>query len=120
MKVADELDKLREEVNGCHVAAFADISTGLVLSVSALRRPPQEDLDALSARAAEILDGPAAATLDEPPELALDMSAEHTVAFVRSRTEPSEVLCCVGSAVMDVAGLLDAARATLGRMDARE
>jgi hypothetical protein len=121
MSIAEDLDRLRQAVPGCEWAAYADLSSGLVLSVSASRRPPQEALDALPRRAADLLGAPAAAAVLEAGSLteALDLSPDRTATFLRSQAEPVEVLCCVGSTGMDVAGLLAEARAALRRIDAR-
>lgn len=121
MSIADDLDRLRQAVPGCDWAAYADLSSGLVLSVSAERRPPQEALDALPRRAAELLDAaaPAAALQVTATEEAVEMSPGRTALYLRSRAEPVEALCCVGSAGMDVAGLVTEARAALRRIDAR-
>ena len=127
MSIAEDLDRLRQAVPGCDWAAYADLSSGLVLSVSSERRPPQEALDALPRRAAELLDAPGLLGLPAPASAlqvamldeAVDLSPDRTAAFLRSRAEPVEVLCCVGSAGMDVAGLLVEARAALRRIEAR-
>lgn len=118
MTIAQELESLRQAVPGCQIAAYADLGSRLVLSVSAPKRPQQEELDALSERAALLLDGPAlGAAL---PDEAIDMTPDRTTACLRSRAEPNEVLCCVGSSGMDVAVLMDAARAALARMTSRD
>jgi hypothetical protein len=121
MSIAEDLDRLRHAVPGCDWVAYADLSSGLVLAVSADRRPPQEALDTLPERAAQLLDAPAPASalgVDRVDE-ALDLSPDRTAAYLRSRIEPVEILCCVGSPAMDVAGLLAEARAAIRRIDAR-
>lgn len=121
MSIAEDLDRLRHAVPGCDWAAYADLSSGLVLAVSADRRPPQEALDALPRRAAALLDAPGPATALHPAPVgeAVDLSPDRTAAYLRSQTEPVEILCCVGSPAMDVAGLLAEARAAIRRIDAR-
>lgn len=117
MKISDDLDALRSSVTGCHTVAYADISSGLVLSVSAARRRKQEEMDRLSARAREYLDAPVPPGLD-PAATAIDLAPDSTTVFLRSPAEPLEVLCCVGSSAMDVGQLLAAARDTMGRLGA--
>lgn len=125
MNITTELDKVRTAVPGCLTVAYADLSSGLVLSVSAARRQRQETLDELCATASALLDGAAAERaaddllgavtgIDE----ALRLTPGETLAVLRSEADPVEAICCVGTGEMDVARLVRHARAALSRIGA--
>lgn len=116
-KMGDLLEALRTGVPGCQMVAFADLSAGLVLSVSVARKRPQEELDALCSAASDILDGAqaqsAARALAGPVDLAVALHAGRTLAVLRSPTDPVEALICTGTPEMRPAEALAGARRTL-------
>lgn len=132
--MTEQLDAAREAVPGCSVVAFADLSAGLVLCVSASRRPPQELLDQLCAMAVDLLDGAAAKSAlralgpegEEDPatvakvDCAIALPAGRSCLFIRSATDPVEALCCLGTAAMDTASAEAALRQALAGIEAQE
>lgn len=115
--MGDLLDTLRSGVPGCQMVAFADLSAGLVLSVSAGRKRPQEELDALCSAASDMLDGAqaqsAARALAGPVDLAVALQPGRTMAVLRSPADPVEALVCVGTPGMNPAEALAGARRAL-------
>ena len=115
--MSNRLDALRSGVPDCQTVAFADLSAGLVLSVSAARRQPQEEMDALCALASALLDGApaqgAAQTLGARVDFAVVLQPGESLAVQRSAADPVEALACLGSGALDPAGMITAARATL-------
>ena len=122
MTITGELDRLRAAVPGCTTVAYADLSSGLVLSVSAARRQQQETLDALAIMSTALVegDGPARAqgVLDDSGRIeeALRLSPGETLAVLRSAVDPAEALCCVGTGDVDVDLLVREARRALDRI----
>jgi hypothetical protein len=120
--MSDRLDSLRASVTGCQTVAFADLSAELVLSVSAVRRQPQEDLDALCALVSDLLDGTAARSaarvLAGPVDLVVALAPGQSLAVLRSAADPVEALACVGTEAMDPAEMVAAARRTLAGIGA--
>lgn len=120
MSMTEQLDGIRSAVPGCTEVAFADLSAGLVLCVSADRRPPQEAMDALCALAGDLLDSAdsdrAAGLIATPSGRlteAVAMVPGQTLAFLRSAADPVEALCCVADASVDLDRLLTWGRQTL-------
>ena len=121
MDVTEALTTLRSDVPGCSIAAYADLSSGIVLSSSAAVPPAREDLDALAAAATETLDGAVAEGAsqsigEEPPESAIAMSTRDLRVFLRAPGNPSEALICVCAAGSDVAQIVERGRSTLDRI----
>ena len=124
MTVVEALDTLRAEVPGCTLVAFADLSSSLVLSSSASSKPMQNELDTLSTAAVQALDGALAsgtATLfsedgSKKPDVAMLLTGQEARIFLRSPDNAAEALVCVCTPVSDIAQVLDAGRAALGRM----
>ena len=108
MGIADDLTALRREFPGCRVATFADLTSGLVLFTSTEARLPQERIDALLARAAHLLTGPAGAAgtalLGAPVDQAVAPEGDGLVVTLRSPAEPDEVVICHCDADIDLAG----------------
>lgn len=124
LTMSERMEALRNAVPGCLSVAFADLSTGLVLSVSAARRQPQEEVDALCAMAVALLDGPvaqgAARVLDGPVNCAVAMQGHRCFAFLRSADDPVEALCCLGGSDLDPEALFAAGRMTLAGIGKQE
>ncbi len=109
MGIAEQLNGVRRDFPGCRVAAFADLSSRLVLFTSADARLPQDRLDAFCARAGALFTGPAgqagAALLGAPVERAVVPDGDAVFVFVRSPDEPDEAVICQCDADTDPAAL---------------
>lgn len=92
-----QLDALRETLGDCRLAAYADLSTRMVLRVSADKRPPREEIDALCDLAAQFLDGPSLPALfdGEAPYTALLAGPQESRFFIRSLSEPTDALILI-------------------------
>ena len=108
MDVTARLDSLRADLVGCDLVAFADLTTQMVLCVSAAARHAQEELDALTETAASVLRGAVA----EGGQALLDGSSAQTVVsmtpvgmnvFLQSSLSEKEALICVCAADADLA-----------------
>lgn len=118
MDVAKALDQLRADVAGCDVVAFTDLSSKMVLCVSAAHKPAQEELDLLSDTALSILDGPFAeganAVTGEPSlRVAVTMTANDVRVFLRSDNRENEALVCVCLPGTDIPSVVDCGQTTL-------
>ena len=129
MGVAEELDALRAELSGCHLVAYADLQSRLVLCASSAGNPAQEELDALSRAANLALDGNvaegakplwAADTGNAPASSAMLMTGQEVRMFLRSPGNAPEALIVVAEAGADMAILQDRAGQALGRIAALE
>lgn len=126
MTVGEALETLRSEVSGCTLAAFADMSSRLVLSSSAASKPMQNELDALSVAAAEALDGALAEGTNSvsghdgsnKPEVAMLMTGLEARIFLRSPENAAEALVCVCAPDSDFAKVLESGRDALQRINA--
>ena len=128
MTVNEALDAMREELPGCSLVAFTDLSSQLVLCTSSAGRPAQEELDSLS-RAAQIAlvgavaegagpvwDGDASG---EPAETAMLLTGSEARVFLRSSGDAPEALVCVCSADADLGAVVDSGRVALDRIMAQ-
>jgi len=117
MAIADEINKLREEFDGCKLVAFADLSSKMVLLTSSRKKIPQENLDHLCAEAAIMFKG-AAANLnkDAAPITALVADGDHTNIYLRNATGADDVLCCVCGPDVDLTAFLTSAQARLDQI----
>ena len=98
--VTATLQGLRAAVPNCHVAAFVDLSSQMVLAFDARSKQPQERLDSIAARAAEVL-GEADVLISETtpdvpntaaPDYALALSPTNLEVYLRSTLQPDEAL----------------------------
>ena len=117
MAIADEINKLREEYDGCTLVAFADLSSKMVLLTSSRKKIPQENLDHLCAEAAIMFKG-AAANLnrDAAPITALVVDGDHTNIYLRNEAGADDVLCCVCGPDVDLNAFLTSAQARLDQI----
>ena len=104
MRLSEKLDELREKFPACQVLAFADNSTGMVLCSSSAEKLRQERLDALCDRAIEALGGDAATCVRAAVKQleggifkAITIEPAEVGIFLKSKTNPDDVLCCVCS-----------------------
>ncbi len=121
MDVAEALDNLRAEVAGCDLAAFTDLSSKMVLCVSAGGRRAQEELDALSAIAATVLAGSVAEGAqsllgEELPGSAMTMTNVDLRLFLRSPSSKNEALICVCAPTTDLATIMDRGKNALDQI----
>jgi len=123
--ILEKLDALREQFDACELVGLADISSGVVLGVSAVEKSPQEKLDAYCVATAEMLDGKSAlafgAALGGPVlRQASVMSDSQTLFFLRAEQDPSEAMFCVCSADIDAEVFLPAAQDSLQHLSASD
>lgn len=125
MSVTDALDAMRSELSGCSLVAYTDLSSGLVLSASAIGQPGQEELDTLSGAARQALtdvlaDGArsvwSASDPQAPAETAMLLTAAEARVFIRSPGEAPEALLCVCAPDSDLNAVVDCGRTTLTRI----
>lgn len=107
ISIADDLDALRSDVEGCLLVAFIDVSARMVLRVSADPKPRQEEIDALSDLASLCLEstGLPAFFDGDPPYSASIEGENETKHFVRSLVDPADALIIVASGAPENAQL---------------
>lgn len=110
MEMSQRLTDLRGSIPGCHVAAFIDLSTQMVLAVDARSKQPQERLDLLADRAKALFSTPGVTISDTIGEeqifdQVVVCSEDNTEAFVRTNADTTEAigLVCSRSANIDMA-----------------
>lgn len=121
MSIADGLKSLQTDFEACQIAAYADLSTKMVLSSSSDSPVPQEQLDQLCAKAATVMNGVSgqavAAMLSSSQEARIDevvsLHGADTYFMVRSATDPDEAICCLCSQDVDVSAFSAAVKAKL-------
>lgn len=93
MNLSDRLDAMREELPGCALVSFGDISTGLALLTSASRQYKQDYLEEVLQQAARnfalsdiMIEGNDRVVVATPDEVRV---------FVRTTAGNSDVICCV-------------------------
>ena len=115
--VVSELDSLREDFEGCNMLAFADLSTQMILVTDSKTNLPREALDALCAEAALLLgDGKSPDMGTALRGRAVTTNGKEIRVFLRADNEPSDVLCCVCAATLDLGAFLDDAQTCLHRI----
>ncbi len=124
MKIKQDLDELRSRFPDCMIAVFADISTGMVLSVSHRADLHQEHLDALCATGADVLRGDASFAIKS--SLVGDQNAEIVEALLLNPNEVglflcapdlgADALCCACRPNIDFDQFIGSARATFQAM----
>ena len=121
MDVEEALKNLRAEVAGCELAAFTDLSSKMVLCVSAGGRRAQEELDELSEIAVTVMEGTVAESAmfllqDSKPASAVLMTNVDLRVFLRSPNSAHEALICVCSPQTDIAAVMDRGRSALDQI----
>ncbi|MEM7469962.1 MAG: hypothetical protein AAF340_01330 [Pseudomonadota bacterium] len=124
MTIIQELEQLRSRFPDCMIAAFSDISTGMVLTASHELTLHQEHLDALCATGADILRGEASSAIAQ--NLALDPAADIVEAVLLNPNEVgiflcapdmgADALCCACKPGVELATFLDTTRSAFQRM----
>jgi hypothetical protein len=107
-----DLRSFRLGLQDCELAIYADVASRTVLGADSRLRYPQEYLDALCDCAADLFDA-LGGNADADPDHAIFLGPVGGRAFIRNPAEPDEVLCCICSADIGAARLLEAARAAL-------
>jgi len=127
MSVSEILNDCRTAIPDCQLVAFIDLDASMVLSVSSVSKQRQERLDALSASASRLFSMPRvflagwlADNGNSSPQVAIVLSMAETTAYVRSETEPREVLCLCGSPNSPVDAMIKAARSVMSDIGASE
>ncbi|WP_296371690.1 hypothetical protein [Yoonia sp.] len=113
----DDLDALQDRHAGCETVAFADLSTQMVLVTNSQTQLRRETLDMLCAEAAIVLGDAKMVMLGaNPGNVAFVATKNQLRIFLRSESEPSDVLCCVCAPNLDVPGFLSDARPCLEKI----
>lgn len=107
--ISGELDDLQRQVPACTTLAFVDLATQMVLVTNTATPLERHALNALSAEAALLLDDARSALVSAQDEIRF---------FLRSDTEPADVLICVGGPDLDLDTLRPLASAFLKRQGA--
>ena len=122
MSLTEALEALRADSPGCEFAAFTDLSSAMVLTVTGSRSHPRERMDALAAEAVALLDGAGLAeildALGGEPARRIDEAAVscpgHAHVFVRAPDEPTEAVALVCAPGVPAGPLVSSARAFFG------
>lgn len=93
MDFSARLDALREELPGCRLVAFGDVSTGLALRTSASRRYRQEYLDEVLQQAKQNFG--LSDTVTDKNNLVVIATPDEFRIFVRMGAQNPDVICCV-------------------------
>lgn len=104
MNIQDQLDSLRADTPGCVLAAFGDISSGLILCASAEKQHPREVLDTLCYSAIDCFDLVDEVATPEPcdakvfGDTAVAFTAHETQLFARTSGNPEDAICAIVNA----------------------
>jgi hypothetical protein len=116
MTVREELDALRSDYPACRLAAFADLKAKMVLMTSPAQSHPQEMLQRLSQRGADLF----AIAKQDTDDLVIAWENDQMNIFLRSPKEPADMLCCQVHPEAELGGFLETARASLSRISSGE
>lgn len=115
--VAEALDALQSDFDGCETIAFADLSTQMILITNTGTSHPREKLDNLCAEAALTLGSSKKVAIGTAPSsMAIITEPDQLRLFLRARKEPSDVLCCVCKPGLDISAFLSAAHTCLEKI----
>jgi hypothetical protein len=122
--ISEELLAFRQRVPGCHVIAFADLSTGMVLASCTSEQVTQEKLDALCNSGFDTLFGVNNTGLlqqsqggsGEAPKAAVVATEAEIQCFVCALHPAQEALCFVISEHLLLDELFEEARSLLHRL----
>lgn len=118
MDVTEVLDRLRADVEGCDLAAFADLTTSMILCVSSSTRHAQEELDALTTTAATVLDGAVADGAQAflggaKAQTAITMTPVEVRVYLRASEKENEALICLCTPDADLSKIISRGTETL-------
>jgi hypothetical protein len=125
MIVSEQLDQLGVQFPDCDIAAFADLSTGMVLSARVVGKVSQERLDELCMSAMDVLDGQTADNVtrtmwpksSDRIRCAVRFQTDQVELFLRSAQMPEDALCLVCATKVDLPALISVAEDTLSRIE---
>lgn len=121
MQLDEDLDLVKRSDSRCCLVAFGDLRTRLILRIVSDQTFAREHLDQilgqannafLMADAIEETDGAASSLADH----AIMIAHDGVHVFVRSKSNPSDVLCCICDSYDGVDNLLASAREFFGYM----
>ena len=104
MNIQSHLDELRDDISGCVLTAFGDLSSDLILRSSSTGTMPRERLDQLCETAAwsfdvveamEQSDGP---RVKETEQTVVYFNSKTAKVFARNTAEPHDVTCTLVNA----------------------
>ncbi len=116
------LGDLQSNTDGITLAAFADISAGMVLASASGEKTQQEILDRLCAEARNLLGTKGAQALElvagetTPPEFGYVWHNTAAHVFVASSAEPDEAIICVVDPTLAPQPIVDAAKDVLAKI----
>lgn len=113
--ITGELDDLQRQVPACTTLAFADLATQMVLVTNSDTPLERHALNLLCAQAALLLEGPGQRA---SARSAITSTQDEICCFLRSDSDPADMLICVGTADLDIDRLRPLARAFLTRQAA--
>ena len=125
MIVSEQLDLLGVQFPDCNIVAFADLSTGMVLSARVVGKVSQERLDELCLSAIDLLDGQMADSVaraiwpksSDRIQCAIRFQTAQVELFLRSAQMPEDALCLVCATKVDLPALIGVAEDTLSRIE---
>lgn len=114
MSIENALNALIEEVPQCELAGYVDLGSQIMLSNASRTETKQELLDRASRRAIRYLSGPDAKRLATGADTKLFgeiatvivMQDDAVDVYLRSESEPDDILCCTCFEDVDVELLL--------------
>ena len=108
MTIQTHLDELRDALAGCRIAAFGDLSSGLILRSSTTKPVARETLDQLCEDATwcfkhfENSLGSGSTDVTNYGQAAIKFTALETQVFVRHPTDPTDVTCAAIEPSQDI------------------
>ncbi|MEM6594194.1 MAG: hypothetical protein AAF672_05340 [Pseudomonadota bacterium] len=120
MSIKQELDQLRQRFPDCMIAAFADLSTGMVLSASHQSTLRQEHLDALCATGSDMLQGETSSaivdglahTAGRPIVESILLNPNEVGVFLAAPDLGVDALCCACKPGIEIGQFLERAKDT--------
>ncbi len=123
MGVKQLMEDFRRNCPGCHLAAYVDLTTEMVLGFDAETAPRQEQLNRLARTSQEVMKGQEASEIaanlggnDHPYQAILFDQNELTVVMCRS-IGSAEAVCCIASNPTELRILIEAGTKLLVAID---
>lgn len=114
MDFSARLDALREELPGCTLVTFGDVSTGLALRTSASRRYRQEYLEEVLQQARQNFG--LSDMVTDKNDLVVIATPDELRIFVRMGADNPDVVCCVCEFTSEVGQVVRSAQRLLSEM----
>ena len=126
MTITEHLDSLRSQFPECDIAAYADLSTGMVLAATCSTKVSQECLDGICNRATETLSSPLAKSIastimnreDDEVRQAVRLTPRSMEIFVRSSSAKEDAMCLICAHGVDIDRLSHHGWALLDKIEA--